>query len=142
MAKRQHLQNAARLAATRSAAAPGTLSVDPANPNDPNQLLLLLQQQQMMLQQQPGFQPSASTSTPLGNRHPWEHIDEIHAILKTAFPLLALSMEMIVDQVSTRFKPLPDEDIYRLISALLADGIQVGLPLSHRLSKVLISLTG
>lgn len=46
------------------------------------------------------------------------------AILKTAFPLLALSMEMIVDQVSTRFKPSPDEDIYRLISALLADSLQ------------------
>lgn len=120
------MQNAARLAATRSAASAGTLPVDPINPNDPNQQLLL-QQQQMILQQQQQQQAGINSATPLGHRHPWEHIDEIHAILKTAFPLLALSMEMIVDQVSTRFKPLPDEDIYRLISALLADGIQVSV---------------
>ncbi|GAA5822515.1 hypothetical protein JCM11251_006364 [Rhodosporidiobolus azoricus] len=56
-------------------------------------------------------------------RQPWDYIDEIMAILKTAFPLLALSMEMIVDQISTRFKPTPDEDIYRLISALLSDAL-------------------
>lgn len=46
------------------------------------------------------------------------------AILKTAFPLLALSMEMIVDQISTRFKPSPEEDIFRLITALLSDSLQ------------------
>ncbi|GAA5907251.1 hypothetical protein JCM6882_008402 [Rhodosporidiobolus microsporus] len=56
-------------------------------------------------------------------RQPWDYIDEIMAILKTAFPLLALSMEMIVDQISSRFKPTPDEDIYRLISALLSDAL-------------------
>ncbi|BGP49947.1 transcription-associated protein 1 [Rhodotorula kratochvilovae] len=58
-----------------------------------------------------------------GPRHPWDYIDEIMAVLKTAFPLLALSMEMIVDQISSRFKPTPDEDIYRLISALLSDAL-------------------
>ncbi|SGY18766.1 BQ5605_C014g07468 [Microbotryum silenes-dioicae] len=66
----------------------------------------------------------APTPLPNGPRHPWEYVDEIMSILKTAFPLLALSMEMIVDQISTRFKPTPDEDIFRLISALLADGLQ------------------
>lgn len=70
-----------------------------------------------------GMHPNAAN----GVRHPWEHVDEIMAILKTAFPLLALSMEMIVDQIATRFKPSPDEDIYRLISALLTDAIQVSL---------------
>ncbi|GAA6004124.1 hypothetical protein JCM10207_002438 [Rhodosporidiobolus poonsookiae] len=62
--------------------------------------------------------PPAATA-----RHPWDYIEEAMAVLKTAFPLLALSMEMIVDQISSRFKPTPDEDIYRLISALLADAL-------------------
>ena len=68
-----------------------------------------------------GSHPGAAS----GHRHSWEHVDEIMSILKTAFPLLALSMEMIVDQVATRFKPGPDEDIYRLVSALLSDALQV-----------------
>ena len=63
-----------------------------------------------------------------GQRQPWDWVDDIMAILKTAFPLLALSMEMIVDQMSSRFKPQPDEDIYRLISALLSDALQVRDP--------------
>ena len=103
MAKRQHLQ---RLAASRAAVVP-TSEGEAADPNAP-----------------PVF-PPGMPATPPGHRHPWEHVEEILSILKTAFPLLALSMEMIVDQVSTRFKPLPDEDIYRLISALLNDGLQV-----------------
>ena len=70
----------------------------------------------------PGGTQVAGAPAP-GPRHPWDYIDEIMAVLKTAFPLLALSMEMIVDQISSRFKPTPDEDIYRLISALLADAL-------------------
>ncbi|KAG5438769.1 hypothetical protein PCANB_002489 [Pneumocystis canis] len=58
------------------------------------------------------------------NRQPWEHVDEIMSILKTAYPLLALSMETMVDQIQQRFKCTPDEDAYRLIVALLNDGIQ------------------
>ncbi|KAG4305579.1 hypothetical protein PORY_001135 [Pneumocystis oryctolagi] len=60
----------------------------------------------------------------LQNRQPWEHVDEIMSILKTAYPLLALSMETMVDQIQQRFKCTPDEDAYRLIVALLNDGIQ------------------
>ncbi|GJN92776.1 hypothetical protein Rhopal_005814-T1 [Rhodotorula paludigena] len=67
-----------------------------------------------------GADPAAPAPGP---RHPWDYIEEIMAVLKTAFPLLALSMEMIVDQISSRFKPTPDEDIYRLISALLTDAL-------------------
>jgi transformation/transcription domain-associated protein len=73
---------------------------------------------------QPGFPPGSHPQAAQGHRHPWEHVDEIMSILKTAFPLLALSMEMIVDQIAGRFKPGPDEDIYRLVSALLSDSLQ------------------
>nr|XP_018259603.1 transformation/transcription domain-associated protein [Kwoniella dejecticola CBS 10117]OBR81761.1 transformation/transcription domain-associated protein [Kwoniella dejecticola CBS 10117] len=57
-------------------------------------------------------------------RQPWDHVDEIMNMLKTAFPLLALTMEKMVDQISLRAKPNPDEDIYRFFSALLADAMQ------------------
>jgi transformation/transcription domain-associated protein len=54
---------------------------------------------------------------------PWEHTEEILSVLKTAFPLLALSMETMVDQIQKHFKCPPDEDAYRLIVALLNDGL-------------------
>ncbi|KAK3684811.1 hypothetical protein B0T22DRAFT_491846 [Podospora appendiculata] len=56
-------------------------------------------------------------------RQPWEFTEEIMSALKTAFPLLALSMETMVDQIQKHFKCPPDEDAYRLIVALLNDGL-------------------
>jgi transformation/transcription domain-associated protein len=56
---------------------------------------------------------------------PWDHVEEVMSILKTAFPLLALTLESMVDQIIARLKPTTDEDIYRLIIALLNDGIHV-----------------
>lgn len=80
------------------------------------------------LAQAPGGKSNGTQSPrPLGsmqNRQPWEHVDEIMAILKTAYPLLALSMETMVDQIQQRFKCQADEDAYRLIVALLNDGVQ------------------
>jgi transformation/transcription domain-associated protein len=56
-------------------------------------------------------------------KKPWEYADDIMATLKTAFPLLALSMETMVDQIQKNFKCPADEDAYRLIVALLNDGL-------------------
>ncbi|KAK2732878.1 hypothetical protein FQN55_003885 [Onygenales sp. PD_40] len=66
-------------------------------------------------------------------RKPWEYAEDVMATLKTAFPLLALSMETMVDQIHKNFKCPPDEDAYRLIVALLNDGLAyVGrMPLSY-----------
>ena len=47
------------------------------------------------------------------------------SVLKTAFPLLALSMETVVDQIQKYFKCPPDEEAYRLIVALFNDGLSV-----------------
>jgi transformation/transcription domain-associated protein len=58
-------------------------------------------------------------------KQPWEHVEDIMSTLKTSFPLLALTMETMVDQIQQRLKPNSDEDIYRLIVALLNDGLQV-----------------
>ncbi|KAF9485316.1 hypothetical protein BDN70DRAFT_848082 [Pholiota conissans] len=57
-------------------------------------------------------------------RAAWEHIDEILQALKTAFPLLVLSLETMVDQVQHKFKPTAEEDVYRNICMLLSDAIQ------------------
>lgn len=56
-------------------------------------------------------------------KKPWEHADELMLTLKTQFPLLSMSMETIVDAIQKNFKCPPDEDAYRLIVALLNDGL-------------------
>ncbi|KAI1475863.1 hypothetical protein F4774DRAFT_269598 [Daldinia eschscholtzii] len=71
--------------------------------------------------QQPAGKDGASA--PPQKRPPWELTEEIMSVLKTAFPLLALSMETMVDQIQKYFKCPPDEDAYRLIIALLNDGL-------------------
>ena len=57
-------------------------------------------------------------------KQPWDHADELMTVLKTAYPLLSLSMEQLVDSMQQKFKCPPDEDAYRLIVALLNDGLQ------------------
>lgn len=74
--------------------------------------------------------PPGTTLTPqqrAARKQPWEHTEEIMSVLKTAFPLLALSMETVVDQIQKYFKCPSDEDAYRLIVALLNDGLSVRL---------------
>lgn len=58
-----------------------------------------------------------------GPRQPWEFVDDIINHLKTGVPLLALSMEKMVDQIGYRAKPSSEEDIYRFFSALLNDAM-------------------
>ena len=76
-----------------------------------------------------GSQPQTTvepeSERPPTPKKPWEYADEIMSVLKTAFPLLALSMETMVDQIQKHFKCPPDEDAYRLIVALLNDGLSV-----------------
>ena len=59
------------------------------------------------------------------SRHPWDFIEEITSILKTAFPMLALTMETMGDQVVQRFKPAHDEESRRILGALCNDAVQV-----------------
>ena len=72
-----------------------------------------------------GQSETAAASTPL--RGAWDHIEEVNQILKTAFPLLILCMETLVDQINSHFKVSGEEDIYRLICMLMQDAIQVRL---------------
>ena len=69
---------------------------------------------------------TSSAEKPVAQRkHPWDYVDELTGLLKTAFPLLALSMETMVEQITTRMRPTTDEDMYRLIVACLNDAISV-----------------
>ena len=66
---------------------------------------------------------AGASSAPL--RGAWDHIEEVNQILKTAFPLLILCMETLVDQINSHFKVSGEEDIYRLVCMLMQDAIQV-----------------
>ncbi|RDL36361.1 uncharacterized protein BP5553_05713 [Venustampulla echinocandica] len=100
-------------------------------PNDTNMANTAVANAQQPVSQAPQKKP------------PWEHTEEILAVLKTAFPLLALSMESMVDQISKHFKCPPDEDAYRLITALLNDALSyVGrMPTSYAQDVKLPSAT-
>jgi transformation/transcription domain-associated protein len=69
--------------------------------------------------------PNHATSDPSHPRAAWEHVDEILQTLKTTFPLLILSLETMVDQIQHKFKPSPEEEVYRSICMLLSDAVQV-----------------
>lgn len=71
----------------------------------------------------PAAENSSNPAEAGQKKFPWELTEEIMSQLKTAFPLLALSMETMVDQIQKHFKCPPDEDAYRLIVALLNDGL-------------------
>lgn len=75
--------------------------------------------------QTPAAVDAEAEKQPPAPKKPWEYSEEIMSVLKTAFPLLALSMETMVDQIQKHFKCPPDEDAYRLIVALLNDGLSV-----------------
>ncbi len=66
---------------------------------------------------------AALAELPIGR--PAEVVEEVMALLKTAFPLLALTLETVIDQIAQRLKPSTDEDIHRLIVLLLNDGVQM-----------------
>jgi transformation/transcription domain-associated protein len=73
--------------------------------------------------------PKASENTiAFPGQRSWEYVEEVVNMLKTAFPLLILSMETTVDQISHRFKATQEEEIYRLICMLLQDAMQVSKP--------------
>lgn len=75
--------------------------------------------------------PDNATQVPVSEaisshpRQPWEHVDEILQTLKTTYPLLILSLETMVDQIQHKFKPTVEEDVYRHVSLLLSDAVQV-----------------
>ncbi|KAL9111516.1 MAG: hypothetical protein Q9227_004003 [Pyrenula ochraceoflavens] len=76
--------------------------------------------------EEPNGDSKATEKTEIPQEPPksaWDYAEEVMSTLKTAHPLLALSMETMTDQIQKHFKCPPDEDAYRLIVALLNDGL-------------------
>lgn len=69
--------------------------------------------------------PQNSTDASPQPRQPWDYVDEILALMKTGHPLLVLTIETMVDQILQKFKVTAEEEIYRLVSMLLVDAVQV-----------------
>lgn len=76
-------------------------------------------------QPQSAAQQLAQQAREVHREHPWEHVNDILSILKSTNPLLALTIETMIDQILARLKPTSEEDMYRLLVALLTDGMQV-----------------
>ena len=53
-----------------------------------------------------------------------EETEDLLAILKTGYPLLALSMENMVDHIVNRLRASPDEDLLRILHTLLMETYQ------------------
>ena len=70
-------------------------------------------------QQMPGQDGSGQQRSPIAL------VEEVLQILKTAFPLLILNMEQMVEQIFSRFKPTSEEEIYRFMSIMIGDALQV-----------------
>lgn len=62
-----------------------------------------------------------------GIKHAWDMADELITLLKTAHPLLALTMDQFADQIRERLKPGNEEEVYRMSCALIHDSLMVGL---------------
>lgn len=76
--------------------------------------------------------PGTATTNPaitdpafLVARQAADHVEEILQSLKSTFPLLILSLETMVDQIQSKFKLTPEEDMYRIIMLLLGEAIHV-----------------
>ncbi|GMM36217.1 hypothetical protein DASC09_035420 [Saccharomycopsis crataegensis] len=69
------------------------------------------------------IEEKSTSSTSTNGGQPWEYVEEIMSVTKTSYPLLALSLELLVDQITQRFKSNADEDAYRLVVALLNDAM-------------------
>ena len=55
----------------------------------------------------------------------YDVLNEVHQIMKTAFPLLIMSLEAVSDQLFFKFKASNEEETYRLIQMLLQEGLAV-----------------
>lgn len=82
----------------------------------------VIQRQTMAVMGEKGDSQPQNGTPSSGPRQPWEYLQELNNILKTAYPLLALSLESLVAQINERFKTSTDEDLFRLINVLLIDG--------------------
>lgn len=62
-----------------------------------------------------------------GTKQPFDLQDELIALLKTAHPLLALTMESMAEQIRERLKPSTEEETYRWTGTMLIEALQASI---------------
>lgn len=77
-----------------------------------------------------GETESINSDQPFSKKPPYEHTEDLIGILKTGYPLLALSLENMVEHIIHRLRSSPEEDLYRIITTLVTENIQVILILN------------
>lgn len=56
---------------------------------------------------------------------PTTAIEELQSTLKTAYPLLVLTIENMAEHIIHRLRSSPEEDLYRVLVTLLSEAYQV-----------------
>jgi transformation/transcription domain-associated protein len=59
-----------------------------------------------------------------GVKQPFDLQEELIALLKTAHPLLAVTMETMAEQIRERLKPSTEEETYRWLCQTLMEALQ------------------
>ncbi len=75
---------------------------------------------------------ASTTSTEFLKKPPHELTEDLIGILKTGYPLLALSLENMVEHIIHRLRSSPEEDLYRIITTLITENLQVRLCFARR----------
>jgi len=92
------------------------------------QLQQLQMQQQMQIQGGPGMmnQDNFARQAMMNQRQPMplQFIVDVMSKLKMAHPLLVHSMESMIEEIISKFKPLTEEELYRIIQTLLYESYQ------------------
>lgn len=57
-------------------------------------------------------------------KHPFESAEDLLSILKTGYPLLALTMENAMEHIVHRLRSTVDEDFYRVLTSLIGEAYQ------------------
>jgi hypothetical protein len=83
----------------------------------------------------PGPAQIQATPNAAGDPKLWEYVDEVAQRLKTAFPLLVLTMETVMDQFSKRFRQTPEEDQYRVFSQMTTEVLTVSTHIPEYVDK-------
>lgn len=93
--------------------------------------------------QAPGASPGGAQATGAAmapnaaatlRKHPVEAAEELLSILKTGYPLLALTMENVMEHIVHRMRSTVDEDFYRVLTSLIGEAYQLIMNLSNSTS--------
>jgi transformation/transcription domain-associated protein len=72
----------------------------------------------------PGGAAASEATAAQPRKHPMEAAEDLLSILKTGYPLLALTMENAIEHICHRLRSTVDEDFYRVLTSLIGESYQ------------------